>query len=90
MPITGLLERLIAASVTEKQPDRLCLTFSFSSYLLWYSEHNKSNPGSLEDWKEMLRGFSHSLASLSDEEVAAFIVLVQYASETPGHSSILQ
>ena len=81
MSITGLIPKLIAAGVVEKHPDRLAFTFSFDSYLVWHSERNKTKSGSLEDWGEMLRGYSHALESLSGEEVSAFIILLQYASE---------
>lgn len=87
MHISGLIQKLIAASIVEKHQDRLAFTFSFDSYLAWHTEHNKVSAGSLEDWAEMLRGFSHSLSSLSQEQVAAFIVLLQYASETNAEKS---
>ena len=89
MGIAGLIQRLISASVVEKQQDRLAFTFGFDSYLAWHAEHKKVRAGSLEDWAEMLRGYSYSLGSLSSEEVAAFIVLLQYSSEPTEKSPIL-
>jgi hypothetical protein len=81
MPIVGLIQKLISAGVVEKQSERLAFTFSFDSYLVWHADRNKTKSGSLEDWGEMLRGYSYALGSLSGEEVSAFIILLQYASE---------
>ena len=84
MHTAGLFKKLIASDVIEKRPDQLAFTFSFESYLSWHSERNKLSTGSIEDWAEMLRGYNHSLESLSSEEVATIIVLLEYAASAEG------
>lgn len=84
MHTAGLFKKLFASNVIEKQPDRLDFTFSFESYLSWHSERNKLSHGSIEDWAEMLSGYHNSLESLSSEEVAAVIVLLEYAASAEG------
>ena len=88
MQTVGLVQKLVAANVVEKRLDRLDFTFSFDSYLSWHAARNNLGAGSLEDWAEMLMEYDHSLGSLSPEEVATFIVLLEYSSERADNSPI--
>jgi hypothetical protein len=82
----SLIRKLVASNVIERQPDKLDFTFSFDSFLAWHAERNKLSAGSIEDWAEMLKEYHYSLASLSTEEVATVIVLLEYSSASTGSS----
>lgn len=90
MNSAGLIRKLVASNVIEKRADRLDFTLNFDSYLSWHPERNKLNAGSIEDWAEMLKGYHHSLESLSSEEVAIVIVLLEYSSASAESPAIPQ
>jgi hypothetical protein len=78
MPAKGLIQKLLDAHAAEKRGRELTFTNSFGGYLLWSLCSSAKNVSTLSNWREILADFEPSLANLSDEEIEAAVMLLDY------------
>jgi len=72
---SGLIDKLFMAGIVDKQIDHLAFSDFFCQFMDSYAKNRSS---SLEDWRDMLGHFKQPLSSLSDDEISATIVLLNY------------
>lgn len=79
LAITGLVSKLVSAGAVAKQKDNdLVFTVNFGAYVYGYASANRDKIGNLSGWREMLSGYCDSFKDLSNDEVAAVAVLLDY------------
>jgi len=82
MSPNGLVGKLLVAGVVELRTNELRFTDHFCSYLVSFNDnHIHAKVGSIEGWHDVICSFDSSLDSLSEEEIAITIVLLDYFLE---------
>ena len=72
------MAKLVSAGAVKKQHKDLAFTVEFGAYVYGYASANRDKIGNLSGWREMLSGYSNSFKDLSNDEVAAVAVLLDY------------
>jgi hypothetical protein len=78
MLVNGLISKLMDAHAVEKRIGELTFTNSFGGYLLCSISCNSIKAGTIQGWREILGDFEPSLASLSEAEIEATVILLDY------------
>ena len=82
MAANGLISKLCAARVVERENHDLRFANDFCSYLAQYNQRNLRNKAAtVEGWRNIMTGYDNSLKTISDEEIGMTIVLLDYFLE---------
>jgi len=82
MAANGLISKLCAARVVERENCDLRFANDFCTYLAQYNEGNLRNKAAtVEGWRSIMHGYDNSLSTISDEEIGTTIVLLDYFLE---------
>ena len=74
-----LIIKLLGSGVVSKEwPDGIRFTHEFCLHVVVHSKHFRKKGSSIADWRKMFVKFNRSLVSLTDEEIANTIVLLDY------------
>jgi len=86
LTIAGLVDKLLEANAVEKTETGLVFTPAFGRFLLWCIGGNMARAATIEGWRSILSDYDQSLGSLSANEVAALIRLLEYSVNRPDTS----
>lgn len=78
MAVTGLVAKLVSSGAVKKQDGDLTFTVDFGAYLYGYASANPAKIGSISGWRDMLSGYNDTFKDLSNDEVAAVAILLDY------------
>lgn len=79
MAASGLISKLCAGRVVERENHDLKFANDFCSYLSQYNQGNLRNKAAtVEGWRNIMTGYDNSLKTISDEEIGLTIVLLDY------------
>jgi len=79
---SGLISKLCAARVVEKESHDLRFTNDFCTYLAQYNQRNLRNKAAtVEGWRNIMTCYHNSLRTISDEEIGMTIMLLDYFLE---------
>jgi len=82
MAASGLISKLCAGRVVERENHDLKFANDFCSYLAQYNQGNLRNKAAtVEGWRNIITGYDNSLKTISDEEIGMTIVLLDYFLE---------
>lgn len=82
MAANGLISKLCAARVVERENYDLRFANDFCAYLAQYNQRNLRNKAAtVEGWRSIMNGYNNSLRTISDEEIGMTIVLLDYFLE---------
>ena len=68
----------MSAGAVTKQDDDLAFTVDFGAYLYGYVSANPAKIGSISGWRDILSGYNDTFKDLSNDEVAAVAILLDY------------
>ena len=75
----GLISKLCAARVVEKEYYDLKFANDFLAYLAEFNQGDlRSKAATVGGWRSMMNGYDNSLKTLSDEEIGTTIVLLDF------------
>ena len=83
------MTKLLACDVVKRQEGDLAFTVKFGSYLYSYASCHPAKIGTLMGWRDMLSGFDRALAGLSNDEIAAIVVLLDYHFAETGAAAVV-
>lgn len=86
MTIAGLVDKLLEANAVEKTESGPIFTPALGRFLLWCIGGNMARATTIEGWRSILSDYDQSLGSLSANEVASLIRLLEYSVNSPDKS----
>jgi hypothetical protein len=82
MAANGLISKLCAARVVERENHDLRFANDFCTYLAQYNRRNLRNrAATVEGWRNIMTSYHNSLRTISDEEIGMTIMLLDYFLE---------
>ena len=78
MAITGLVAKLVSAGAVTNQNNDLAFTVNFGAYVYGYASANRDKMGNISGWRDMLSGYNDEFKDLSNDEVAAVAILLDF------------
>ena len=70
------MHKLLVSGVAERRATDIAFTNGFGSYITQYASNDPMRIGTVNGWREMLGSFDSNLSSLTADEIAAIIVLL--------------
>ena len=70
--------KLVSTGAVTKQNNDLAFTVNFGAYVYTYASANRDKMGTVSGWRDMLSGFNEAFKSLSNDETAAIVKLLEY------------